>query len=182
MLIIKNQVSIMDINKIPSFSNKLCNEVNAIIEIPQHQIGLKYEIDKESGALFVDRFLTAPMFYPANYGFIPNTLADDKDPLDILVIAPFAIQAGAVIPARPIGVLMMEDEKGMDEKIIAVPTSSVCKDYDDIKEIEDLPQNLVAQIKQFFERYKELESEKWVKVNKFKNTEEALKLISGYAK
>ncbi len=166
----------MDIKKIP-FGKNFPNEVNAVIEIPQNQIGLKYEVDKESGAVFVDRFLTAPMFYPANYGFIPNTLGGDGDPLDILVVSPFPVQAGAVIPSKIIGLLVMEDEGGMDEKIIAVPASSVSKEYANINEIEDLPPLLVSQIKHFFERYKDLEKNKWVKVNSYKNTEEARKIV-----
>jgi inorganic pyrophosphatase len=166
----------MDITKIP-FGSKFPSEVNAIIEIPQNQIGLKYEIDKESGAVFVDRFLTAPMFYPANYGFIPNTLGGDGDPLDILVISPFSVQAGAVIPAKVIGILIMEDEGGMDEKVIAVPASSISKEYEKVNEIEDLPALLVNQIKHFFERYKDLEKNKWVKVQGFKNAQEARDLI-----
>jgi inorganic pyrophosphatase len=166
----------MNINKIPLGKN-FPNEVNAIIEIPQNQIGIKYEIDKESGAIFVDRFLSTPMFYPANYGFIPNTLGDDGDPLDILVISPFAIMPGAVINARIIGVLEMEDEKGMDEKIIAVPSSSISKEYDDIKDIENLPQNIKNQIKHFFERYKDLEDGKWVKVKNFHSKKTAIEII-----
>jgi inorganic pyrophosphatase len=138
---------------------------------------LKYEIDKESGAVFVDRFLTAPMFYPANYGFIPNTLGGDGDPLDVLVISPFSVQAGAVIPSKVIGILIMEDEGGMDEKVIAVPASSISKEYEKVNEIEDLPALLVNQIKHFFERYKDLEKNKWVKVQGFKNAQEARDLI-----
>ena len=171
----------MDITKIP-FGDNFPNEVNAVIEIPQNQIGLKYEIDKESGAIFVDRFLTAPMFYPANYGFIPNTLAGDGDPLDILVISPFAVMPGAVISSKVIGILMMEDEKGLDEKIIAVPSSSVCKEYEHINEIGDLPTGLINQIKHFFERYKDLEKNKWVKVQNFKSSAEAKELILSYKK
>ena len=166
----------MEIKKIP-FGENFPHEVNALIEIPQNQIGLKYEIEKESGALFVDRFLTAPMFYPANYGFIPNTLGGDGDPLDILVIAPFAVQAGAIIPAKVIGVLIMEDEKGLDEKVIAVPAKSVSKEYDHVNEIKDLPELIVKQIKHFFENYKTLEKNKWVKLQDYKNAEEARKII-----
>ena len=171
----------MDITKIP-FGSNFPREVNSVIEIPQNQIGLKYEIEKESGAVFVDRFLTTPMFYPANYGFIPNTLAGDGDPLDILVISPFAVQAGAVIKSKVIGILMMEDKKGLDEKIIAVPSSDVSKEYENINEIEDLSFNLVNQIKHFFERYKDLEKNKWVKVQGFKNSAEAQALILSYKK
>lgn len=167
----------MDLTKV-SFPKNFPAEVNVVIEIPQNSIGLKYEVDKESGAVFVDRFLTAPMFYPANYGFVPNTLGGDGDPIDVMVICPFAIQPGIVITSRVIGVLMMEDEGGMDEKIIAVPASSVSKDYENIKEIEDLPELLVKQIKHFFERYKDLEKNKWVKVTGFKPASEAFKIIT----
>ena len=166
----------MDLTKI-SFPKNFPEEVNVVIEIPQNSIGLKYEVDKESGAVFVDRFLTAPMYYPANYGFVPNTLGGDGDPIDVMVISPFAIHPGIVITSRVIGVLMMEDEGGMDEKIIAVPASSISKEYDNIKEIADLPELLVKQIKHFFERYKDLEKNKWVKVTGFKSAHEAFELI-----
>lgn len=166
----------MDVKKIPLHKN-FPKEVNAVIEIPQSSIGIKYELDKESGAIFVDRFLPAPMFYPANYGFIPNTIGGDGDPIDILVVSPYAIQPGVVIPAKVIGVLLMEDEGGMDEKIIAVPASSVSKEYQDINEIEDLPFLLQRQIKHFFERYKELETEKWVKVKGYERPDYAFNII-----
>ena len=166
----------MDLSKIP-FGKNFPSEVNVVIEIPQNSIGLKYEIDKDSGAVFVDRFLTAPMFYPANYGFVPNTLGGDGDPIDVLVVSPFAIQAGAVILSKVIGVLIMEDEAGIDEKIIAVPASSISKEYEKVKEIEDLPELLIKQIKHFFERYKDLEKNKWVKVQGFKNANEAKNII-----
>jgi inorganic pyrophosphatase len=117
------------------------------------------------------------MFYPANYGFIPNTLGGDGDPLDALVISPFPVQAGVVFPAKVVGVFIMEDEKGIDEKIIAVPSSAVSKEYENINEIEDLPELLVSQIKYFFERYKDLEKNKWVKVQGFKSSKEAQELI-----
>lgn len=171
----------MNINKIPfsnaNFNDEAVKEVNAIIEIPQNQIGIKYEIEKESGAIFVDRFLSTPMFYPANYGFIPNTLGDDGDPLDILVISPFPIMPGAVIQSKVVGMLKMEDEKGMDEKIIAVPSSSISKEYENITELEHLPQGIVNQIKHFFEKYKDLEKGKWVKVESFHSSAEAKQLI-----
>lgn len=166
----------MDLKKIP-FGKNFPAEVNVVIEIPQNSIGLKYEVGKESGAVFVDRFLTAPMFYPANYGFVPNTLGGDGDPVDVLVVCPFQIQAGAIICSKVIGVLVMEDEAGMDEKIIAVPASSVSKSYENVNEIEDLPALTVAQIKHFFERYKDLEKNKWVKVKEYKPASEAKEII-----
>lgn len=170
----------MDLSKI-SFPKNFPSEVNVVIEIPQNSIGLKYEIEKESGAVFVDRFLTAPMFYPANYGFVPNTLGGDGDPIDVLVVSPFQVNPGVVIPSRVIGVLIMEDEGGMDEKIIAVPSSSVSKEYEHVKEISDLPELLVKQIKHFFERYKDLEKNKWVKVTGFKSASEAFEIVKSSA-
>lgn len=166
----------MDLSKVPFLKN-FPEEVNVVIEIPQNLIGLKYEVEKESGAVFVDRFLTAPMFYPANYGFVPNTLGGDGDPIDVMVVAPFPIQVGAIIASRVIGVLMMEDEGGTDEKIIAVPAASVSKEYGNIKEIQDLPELLLNQIKHFFERYKDLEKNKWVKVTGYKSAQEAFEII-----
>ena len=166
----------MDLKKIP-FGKNFPNEVNVVVEIPQQSIGVKYEIDKESGAIFVDRFLTAPMFYPANYGFVPNTLGGDGDPIDALVVCPFQVPCGAVIASKVIGVLIMEDESGMDEKIIAVPASSVSKEYETVNEIEDLPELIIKQIKHFFERYKDLEKNKWVKIAGYKNAKEAREII-----
>ncbi|EAI8909171.1 inorganic diphosphatase, partial [Campylobacter jejuni] len=136
---------------------------NAVIEIP-YGSSIKYEIDKDSGAIMVDRVMASAMFYPANYGFIANTLADDGDPVDILVLNEYPIQAGAVIPCRLIGVLIMEDESGMDEKLLAVPNSKIDARYDNIKTYTDLPQATLNKIKNFFETYKILEPNKWVKV------------------
>ncbi|EPA2463927.1 inorganic diphosphatase, partial [Campylobacter jejuni] len=139
------------------------NKINAVIEIP-YGSNIKYEIDKDSGAIMVDRVMASAIFYPANYGFIANTLADDGDPVDILVLNEYPIQAGAVIPCRLIGVLIMEDESGMDEKLLAVPNSKIDARYDNIKTYTDLPQATLNKIKNFFETYKILEPNKWVKV------------------
>lgn len=140
------------------------NDIYVAIEIPANHTPIKYEIDKHSDTLFVDRFLATPMFYPANYGYIPNTLADDGDPLDVLVITPYPVAPGSVIRARPIGVLNMTDEAGGDAKLVAVPHEKITPLYKDVKECSDLPQLLLDQIKHFFEHYKDLEKGKWVKV------------------
>lgn len=152
------------------------DKINAIIEIP-YGSSVKYELDKESGAVFVDRVMASAVFYPANYGFIANTLADDGDPVDILVLNEYPIQAGAVIPCRLIGVLVMEDESGMDEKLLALPTSKVDARYEDIKSLDDVPKATLAKIKNFFETYKILEKDKWVKVQDFKDTKAAVEIL-----
>ena len=136
----------MDISKIKAGSNP--DKLNAVIEIP-YGSNIKYEIDKDSGAVVVDRVLYSAMFYPANYGFIPSTLADDGDPADILVLNEYPLQAGSVIPCRLIGVLEMEDESGMDEKLLAVPVSKIDPRYDEIKSIDDLPKATLDKIKNF---------------------------------
>lgn len=147
-----------------SAGKKLPDEVNVIIEIPANADPIKYEVDKDTGALWVDRFMSTPMFYPCNYGYVNDTLSLDGDPVDVLVPTPYPLQAGSVITCRPVGVLMMSDEKGEDAKVIAVPISKLTKEYDHIHDISDLPELLKAQITHFFERYKELEKGKWVKV------------------
>jgi inorganic pyrophosphatase len=152
----------MDVSKI-SAGKDVPHDINVVIEIPQGS-GVKYEIDKDSGALVVDRVLFTPMAYPAAYGFIPNTLADDGDPADALVLVPVAITPGAVIRARPIGLLQMEDEAGQDEKIVCVPHDKVHPQYKDITEVAQLPAITRDAIKHFFEHYKDLEPGKWVKI------------------
>ncbi|MBK1972189.1 inorganic diphosphatase [Campylobacter sp. TTU-622] len=173
----------MDLNKIKI--GDIPNKINAVIEIP-YGSNIKYELDKESGAIFVDRVIPSAVFYPANYGFIPNTLADDNDPLDILILNEYPIQAGAVIPCRLIGVLIMEDESGMDEKLLALPTSKIDPRYDNIKTYTDLAPAILNKIKNFFETYKMLEPNKWVKVQDFKDEKVAIeilqKAISNYKK
>ncbi len=153
------------------------DEVNVIIEVPVGGEPIKYELDKEAGTLVVDRFLYTAMRYPGNYGFIPHTLSDDGDPCDVLVANTRAIVPGAVIAVRPVGVLFMEDEAGGDEKIIAVPTSKLTQRYDKVKNYSDLPEITLQQIQHFFEHYKDLEPNKWVKVLRWGNAEEARKLI-----
>ncbi len=141
------------------------NEINVIIEIPMNGAPVKYEVDKESGALFVDRFMMTAMFYPANYGYIPNTLSEDGDPVDVLIVTPMPLISGSVIRARVVGVLKMTDESGTDAKLIAVPTRKISKAYDDIETYEDLPQSLLKSIEHFFKHYKDLEEGKWVKID-----------------
>ena len=153
------------------------NTVNVIVEIPANALPVKYELDKERGALFVDRFLATPMHYPLNYGFVPNTLSGDGDPIDVLVLAEYPIQYGAVIPCKPIGVLLMEDEKGEDEKILAVPSEKMNSEYSGINEIDELPKTVLNKVEHFFEHYKDLEKGKWVKVAGYKDSAEAKKKI-----
>ena len=160
----------MDISKIKAGSNP--DKINAVIEIP-YGSNIKYEIDKESGAVCVDRVMYSAMFYPANYGFVPNTLADDGDPADILVLNEYPLQAGSVIPCRLIGVLIMEDESGMDEKLLAVPVTKIDPRYENIKSLSDLPKITLDRIKNFFETYKALEPGKWVKVKDFADAKTA---------
>src|SRR6201982_2194043 len=152
-------------------------EVNVIIEVPVGGEPIKYEMDKEAGPLVVDRFLYTAMRYPGNYGFIPHTLSNDGDPCDVLIANTRAIVPGAVMSVRPVGVLLMEDEAGGDEKIIAVPSTKLTQRYDKVKKYSDLPGNTLPQIQHFFEHYKDLEKGKWVKVLRWGDAEEACKLI-----
>ncbi len=148
------------------------NEINVIIEIPMHGEPVKYEVDKESGALFVDRFLTTAMYYPTNYGYIPHTLSEDGDPVDVLVVTPVPLINGAVIRCRPVGMLKMTDESGVDAKLLAVPTNKISnKMYESIKTYKDLPQHLLLSLEHFFNHYKDLEEGKWVKVEGWEGPE-----------
>ena len=166
----------MDISKISSGKN-FPETINVVIEIPANTPGVKYEFDKESGAIFVDRFLQTPMHYPANYGFVPNTLSGDGDPADVLVISRYNLIAGSVIEAKPIGVLVTKDEKGYDEKILAVPSNSVSREYENVNDLNDLPKLILDQIQHFFEHYKDLEKGKFVKVEEWKNASEAKEIL-----
>ncbi|KTD19703.1 inorganic diphosphatase [Legionella londiniensis] len=141
------------------------NEINVIIEIPMRGEPVKYEVDKETGALFVDRFMATAMFYPANYGYVPNTLSEDGDPVDVLVVSPVPLISGAVIRCRAVGMLKMTDESGIDAKVMAVPISKLSKLYESVKTYEDLPASLLLSIEHFFTHYKDLEEGKWVKIN-----------------
>lgn len=166
----------MDLNIIGAGKNAP-EEINVVIEVPMGSDPVKYELDKESGAIMVDRFVQTAMFYPCNYGFIPCTLSKDGDPVDVLVISNYPVVPGAVIKARPIGVLMMEDESGQDEKILAVPTTKLDPYFANIKSYKDLPEIFVSRIKHFFESYKALEKGKWVKVEGWQDVSKAKAII-----
>lgn len=155
----------MDITQIPTGENAP-KDLYAIIEIPMGGVPVKYELDKKSGAMFVDRFLHTAMYYPGNYGFVPHTLSEDGDPIDVIVVGPHAVVPGAVIRVRPVGALLMEDEAGGDEKIIAVPVDKLHPFYSNVKTYTDLPPVLVEQIGHFFQHYKDLEKGKWSKFSR----------------
>jgi inorganic pyrophosphatase len=152
-------------------------DVNVIIEVPVGGEPIKYEMDKEAGTLFVDRFLYTPMRYPGNYGFVPHTLSGDGDPIDALVCNTRALVPGCVINARPIGVLIMEDNAGEDEKIIAVPSAKITKRYEKVFNYTDLPQITLEQVSHFFEHYKDLEPGKWVKIGGWHDATRARQMI-----
>lgn len=166
----------MDISKI-AVGRAPPQDINVVIEIPQGGNPVKYELDKESGAVFVDRFLHTAMFYPGNYGFVPHTLAEDGDPIDVLVVGQVSVVPGAVVRCRPIGALLMEDEAGPDEKIIAVPVDELHPFYTKVRSHEDLPPILCEQIAHFFSHYKDLEPGKWVKIARWADPGEAADLI-----
>src|SRR5579871_4051827 len=166
----------MDLTKISAGRNPP-SDLHAVIEIPVGGTPVKYELDKNSGAMFVDRFLHTAMFYPGNYGFIPQTLSQDGDPCDVLVIAPVAVASGAVIRCRPVGALLMEDQAGTDEKIIAVPVDALHPFYVDIGSYKDLPKILLEQIAHFFNHYKDLELGKWTRIGQWVDVDVAEKLI-----
>ena len=166
----------MDINAI-SIGKNPPEDVNVIIEVPLGGEPIKYEMDKDAGTLVVDRFLYTPMFYPGNYGFIPHTLSGDGDPCDVLVANTRAIIPGAVISVRPVGVLVMQDDGGEDEKIIAVPSRKLTQRYNRVENYTDLPEITVSQIQHFFEHYKDLEPGKWVKIVRWGDRAEAERLI-----
>ena len=167
----------------PAFSTlppgrSIPDDINVIIEVPAHAKPVKYEIDKESGLLEVDRFMPAAMHYPCNYGFVPNTLADDGDPVDVLLVSPLPVQFGALVRCRAIGVLQMTDEAGEDAKVICMPIIKVCQQYEHIKALSDLSKTKRESIVHFFEHYKDLEPNKWVKVKGFAGIDEATKEIN----
>ena len=153
------------------------NDLNVIIEVPLGGQPIKYELDKDAGTLVVDRFLYTPMSYPGNYGFVPHTLSEDGDPIDVLVCNTRPLIPGCVINARPIGVMLMEDNAGQDEKIIAVPSSHLTKRYEGVHNFSDLPEITLQQIEHFFEHYKDLEPGKWVKLGGWQDKSTAEKLI-----
>jgi inorganic pyrophosphatase len=160
-----------------AIGNNPPDDVNVIIEVEIGGEPIKYEMDKEAGTLFVDRFLHTPMRYPGNYGFVPHTLSDDGDPIDVLVANTRPIVPGAVINVRPVGVLKMSDDGGTDEKIIAVPSPKLTKRYVDVMNYDDLPKITLEQIQHFFEHYKDLEPGKWVKIDGWGDADEARRLI-----
>ena len=162
----------MSYQNIPA-GKDLPNDIYVVIEIPANSSPVKYEIDKDADALFVDRFMASPMFYPANYGYINNTLADDGDALDVLVVTPYPVVPGSVIRCRPVGVLNMTDESGEDAKLVAVPHEKLTQAYNDVHDITDLPEMLRNNIKEFFENYKNLEKGKWVKVESWEGVDAA---------
>ena len=154
------------------------NDVNVVVEVPVGGEPVKYEMDKEAGTMVVDRFLYTPMRYPGNYGFVPHTLSDDGDPIDVLVPNQRPIMPSAVMNCRPVGVLVMEDESGGDEKIVAVPSTHLSRRYEDVGDVMDLPEITRQQIQHFFERYKDLEPGKWVKVVRWEGAEAARRMIA----
>ena len=171
----------MSLDRVDS-GRDLANDVNVIIEIPMHADPIKYEVDKETGALFVDRFVSTSMHYPCNYGYIPKTLSDDGDPVDVLVITPFALMPGVVVRCRPIGLLKMADEAGGDTKLLAVPIDKLTPLYRHIETVRDLPELTLSQITHFFAHYKDLEAGKWVKVEGWGSVEEARREIAAGVK
>jgi len=167
----------MDLKKIPVGEDPP-RDINAVIEIPLGGVPVKYELDKDSGALYVDRFLHTAMYYPANYGFIPHTLSADGDPCDIIVVSQVPVVPGAVIRCRPVGALLMEDEAGKDEKILAVPVDKLHPYYTGVRSYRDLPEVMCDQIAHFFQHYKDLEKGKWVTIVKWIDAHEAEDLIA----
>lgn len=166
----------MNIANLSTGKNPTIGELNAFIEIPKDS-GIKYELDKESGVIMVDRFLHTAMRFPTNYGFVPNTLAEDGDPLDVMVLSEYSVAPGTVIPVIVIGMLEMEDEAGIDTKILAVPTAKIDPLYGMFKDIEDVPEAIKNKLKHFYENYKSLEAGKWVKLKEWKNKATALEAI-----
>ena len=167
----------MNLDRVTS-GRDLANDINVIIEIPMNADPIKYEIDKETGALFVDRFVSTAMHYPCNYGYVPDTLSDDGDPVDVLVITPFALMPGVVVRSRPIGLLKMSDEAGGDTKVLSVPIDKLTPLYRHIETARDLPEMVLLQITHFFAHYKDLEPGKWVKIEGWGGPEEAKKEIA----
>ncbi|MBA3695316.1 MAG: inorganic diphosphatase [Methylotenera sp.] len=166
----------MSLNQVPT-GKDVPNDFNVIIEIPMQGDPVKYEVDKESGAIFVDRFMGTSMQYPTNYGYVPHTLADDGDPVDVLVMTPVPLIPGVVVRCRPLGVLLMEDEAGLDAKVLAVPVEKVCRLYGHLKSYSDLSAWRLEMISHFFEHYKDLDTGKWVKINGWGDIDAAKKEI-----
>ncbi len=166
----------MNITQLSSGKNPAGGEINVLVEIPKDS-GIKYELDKDSGVIMVDRFLHTAMRFPSNYGFVPGTLADDGDPLDVMVLSEYAVAPGTVIPAVVIGMLEMEDEAGIDTKILAVPSKKIDPLYGEFTDIADVPEAIKNKIKHFYENYKSLEPGKWVKLKEWKDKATALEAV-----
>jgi len=162
----------MNLDRVSS-GRDIPNDFNVIIEIPAHGEPIKYEVDKDTGAMFVDRFMSTAMHYPCNYGYIPHPRSDDGDPVDVLVLTPIPLLSGVVVRCRPVGMLKMQDEAGEDAKLLAVPVDKLTSLYRDIESPRDLPEMVLSQISHFFEHYKDLEAGKWVKVQGWVGAEEA---------
>jgi inorganic pyrophosphatase len=172
----------MSLDRVPA-GKDIPNDCNVIIEIPMRGDPIKYEVDKDTGAVFVDRFMSTAMHYPCNYGYIPRTLSDDGDPCDVLVLSPMPLIVGVVVRCRPIGMLKMEDEAGGDSKILAVPVDKLTDLYRDVHAPEDIPELRIHQIAHFFEHYKDLELGKWVRVSTWVGADEAKKeILDGVAR
>jgi inorganic pyrophosphatase len=167
----------MSLDKV-SPGKKAPEEFNVIIEIPMNGAPIKYEVDKESGAIFVDRFMTTAMHYPTNYGYVPQTLSGDGDPVDVLVLTPFALQPGIVVTCRPLGILKMQDEAGEDGKVLAVPTVKLLPHYKNLQSLDDVSPITLQSISHFFEHYKDLEDGKWVKVLGWEGVDAARREVS----
>ncbi|WMW79525.1 inorganic diphosphatase [Undibacterium cyanobacteriorum] len=171
----------MSLNKVPA-GRDVPNDFNVIIEIPMNADPIKYEVDKESGAIFVDRFMGTAMHYPCNYGYVPDTISGDGDPVDVLVITPFPLIPGVVVRCRPIGILKMNDEAGADAKVLAVPIDKILPIYQHWQKPEDMNELRLKQIQHFFEHYKDLEKGKWVKVEGWGGPDEAREeILNGVA-
>lgn len=166
----------MNITQLSSGKNPQAGEINVLVEIPKDS-GIKYELDKDSGVIMVDRFLHTAMRFPSNYGFVPNTLADDGDPLDVMVLSEYAVAPGTVIPSVVIGMLEMEDEAGIDTKILAVPSKKIDPLFGEFTDITDVPEAIKNKMKHFYENYKSLEPGKWVKLKEWKNKQVALEAV-----
>ncbi|MBL4711856.1 MAG: inorganic diphosphatase [Gammaproteobacteria bacterium] len=162
----------MNLDRVSS-GNNVPNEINVIIEIPAHADPVKYELDKDTGAMFVDRFMSTAMYYPCNYGYVPHTLSKDGDPVDVLVLSPAPLISGSVIQCRPVGVLLMTDEAGDDAKVLSVPIDKLCKTYRKVDSYRDLPEEMLNQIAHFFEHYKDLDEGKWVRIGGWGGVDEA---------
>ena len=171
----------MNVDRI-SIGRDAPSEVNAIIEVPLGGEPVKYELDKAAGILLVDRFLHTAMRYPGNYGFVPQTMSEDGDPCDVLVVGSIPVAPGALVAVRPVGVLMMEDENGPDEKIVAVPVTRIDRDFEQVRTLDDLPLSSRERIQHFFAHYKDLEGGKWVTIKGWGGVDEARELIAAAAR